>query len=113
VRVCEGFGTAALVECRLETGRTHQIRVHMAQIGHPLVGDPVYGRRRALPKVTAPAVAAALTGFPRQALHAAVLGFDHPVTRAPLRFEAQPPEDFTTLLATLRNHPPQAMLQSF
>ena len=76
------------MECRLETGRTHQIRVHMAFAGHPLVGDSVYGRRPHR----------ALSAFPRQALHAASLGFVHPVTGAALRFEAPPPEDFGTLV---------------
>ncbi len=76
------FGTtASLLECRLETGRTHQIRVHMAHIGHPLLGDPVYLRRlpaaaRALPDV----LRRPLAGFPRQALHAALLAFPHPRT---------------------------------
>jgi 23S rRNA pseudouridine1911/1915/1917 synthase len=87
--VLERFEGAALAECRLETGRTHQIRVHLAYIGHPLVGDGVYGRR-------------AGPGFPRQALHAASLGFRHPVSGALLRFEAPPPADFAQLLASLR-----------
>jgi 23S rRNA pseudouridine1911/1915/1917 synthase len=86
---------AALVECRLETGRTHQIRVHLAFAGHPLVGDGVYGRRAA-------GGDPALAGFPRQALHAATLGFVHPRTGAALRFEAPPPADFTGLLTLLR-----------
>jgi 23S rRNA pseudouridine1911/1915/1917 synthase len=101
-RTVERFGDsarprAALVECRLETGRTHQIRVHLAHVGHPLVGDGVYGRRRA---GTDPALA----GFPRQALHAATLGFRHPRGGAAMRFEAQPPADFTGLLAVLRRN---------
>ena len=97
-RVLERFGpegapVASLVECRLETGRTHQIRVHMAFAGHPLVGDAVYGRRRG------PGL---LAGFPRQALHAASLGFVHPVTGERLRFESALPDDFEGLLAALR-----------
>ncbi len=89
----EGAAEAALVECRLETGRTHQIRVHMAFAGHPLVGDGVYGRRRG------PGL---LGSFPRQALHAKRLGFVHPVTGAALRFASPLPEDFAGLLAALR-----------
>lgn len=87
------FAAATLVECRLETGRTHQIRVHMASIGHPLVGDPVYGRRKcADPR---------LERFPRQALHAWRLALMHPVTGAELAWESQLPQDFATLLAEL------------
>ncbi len=99
------FGTPpalALVECRLETGRTHQIRVHMAYAGHGLVGDPVYGGRRKLAaeRVSAEA-SAAIAAFPRQALHAAVLGIKHPLTGEMLRFEAPLPPDFSALLRTL------------
>ncbi|QEW21520.1 Ribosomal large subunit pseudouridine synthase D [Marinibacterium anthonyi] len=105
-RVEETFGTPpclALVECRLETGRTHQIRVHMAHAGHGLIGDPVYGGSRKMPgKALSDAAAEAVRGFDRQALHAAVLGFVHPVTGADLRFEAPLPEDFAQLLAVLR-----------
>jgi 23S rRNA pseudouridine1911/1915/1917 synthase len=97
------FGTAAaLVECRLATGRTHQIRVHMAHIGHPLMGDPVYLRRRpaAAAGLAEPARSTALD-FPRQALHAEILGFSHPITGAKLRFETAPPGDFQALLDAL------------
>jgi 23S rRNA pseudouridine1911/1915/1917 synthase len=112
--VLERFGgLAALTACRLETGRTHQIRVHMAHVGHPLIGDPVYGRRRTAPKAAEPALANALASFRRQALHAARLGFVHPRTHIPMYFEAAPPEDFTALLAALRNHPTGELLQSF
>ncbi len=96
----------ALTECRLATGRTHQIRVHMAVNGHPIVGDPVYLRR--VPGVAKPLPAglrARLLDFPRQALHAAVLGFTHPRTGAALRFETPPPADFLELLAALGRHP--------
>ncbi|MGR3377354.1 RluA family pseudouridine synthase [Salipiger abyssi] len=106
-RVLESFGTPpamALVECRLETGRTHQIRVHMAHAGHGLVGDPVYGGRRKPPlKALGPQATEAVSGFTRQALHAAELGFAHPVTGAHLRFEAPLPEDMAALLGALRD----------
>ena len=96
VRLREGFGShAALVECRLETGRTHQIRVHMAHVGHGLVGDPVYGGRRLPPALG--------LRFDRQALHAAVLGFTHPVTGAGLLFRSGLPADLADLLEKLRN----------
>lgn len=88
---------AALVRCMLETGRTHQIRVHLAEHGTPLLGDPVYGKRPKDPRLRAAADA-----LGRQALHAAVLGFDHPVTGAPLRFETPPPDDFRAALEALR-----------
>jgi 23S rRNA pseudouridine1911/1915/1917 synthase len=92
----------ALLECRLATGRTHQIRVHLAHRGHPLVGDPVYLRRipaaaRALPDGTR----GALLDFPRQALHAVRLGFRHPGTGQPMLFQAAPPADMQALLETL------------
>lgn len=105
-RICESFGNppvAALVECWLETGRTHQIRVHMAHAGHGLIGDPTYGGRRKLAaKALDETAQQAVRAFPRQALHAAVLGFDHPVTGEPLRFEAPLPQDMADLLAALR-----------
>jgi len=87
---------AALVECRLETGRTHQVRVHMASIGHPLVGDPMYCRSQ---KSLKPLLAE--LGFARQALHAAVLGFIHPVTGETIRLTADIPADMRELLARL------------
>jgi 23S rRNA pseudouridine1911/1915/1917 synthase len=102
-RVVKPLGLAAsLVECRLKTGRTHQIRVHMTEQGHPLVGDAVYGRSRpARTKHLDPAAAAALLEFPRQALHAWLLGFNHPATGEFLRFEAALPADLVGLLAAL------------
>lgn len=94
-RIMERFKGAAVVECRLETGRTHQIRVHMAHLGYPLVGDQVYLRRR-----TGQAV---LDAFPRQALHAWRLGLIHPVSREPMNWEASLPDDMQTLLTALRD----------
>lgn len=94
---------AALVECRLETGRTHQIRVHMKHVGHPLVGDPVYGRNKpSLPAEIDAGVRESLHAFPRQALHAATLGFVHPVTGEALTFRSPLPDDLDALLAALR-----------
>jgi 23S rRNA pseudouridine1911/1915/1917 synthase len=90
-RVLEQFAQAAAVECSLETGRTHQIRVHMASIGHPLIGDPVYARRD--PRLPA---------FPRQALHAMRLGLVHPSSRRPMQWESPLPEDIRALLEFLR-----------
>ncbi|HVM22740.1 MAG TPA: RluA family pseudouridine synthase [Sphingomicrobium sp.] len=87
---------AALVECRLETGRTHQVRVHMASIGHPLLGDPVYGRSGK----THGKILKAL-GFHRQALHAAELGFTHPVTKNRLSFSSPMPPDMQELMRAL------------
>ncbi len=105
-RVVESFGSPAalaLIECWLETGRTHQIRVHMAHAGHGLVGDPVYGGKRKLAARAFTAdTAKAVRDFPRQALHAAVLGFEHPISKEILRFEAALPEDMETLLDGLR-----------
>ncbi len=92
-------GAAALVECWLETGRTHQIRVHMAYAGHALLGDQTYGNRRRLSDKT-PGAAAAMA-FPRQALHAATLGFIHPVSGEPLEFASPLPDDMQALIAAL------------
>jgi 23S rRNA pseudouridine1911/1915/1917 synthase len=92
-RMRERLGAATLIECQLETGRTHQIRVHMAHLGHPLVGDPVYGSRR----VSDPL----LTGFGRQALHAFRLGLIHPSNGEAMHWRSTLPEDFSTLLKTL------------
>ncbi|MTD98776.1 RluA family pseudouridine synthase [Paracoccus sp. YIM 132242] len=104
-RMLERFGTppvAMLVECRLETGRTHQIRVHMAHAGLGLIGDPVYGGARRASAKALGAAAEAVGAFPRQALHAAHLGFDHPVTGQPLSFDSPLPPDMQALLDALR-----------
>lgn len=91
--VCERLGRCTLVECQLETGRTHQIRVHMAHMGHPLVGDPVYGVRRCGDAV--------LDAFPRQALHAFRLGLIHPASRVDMEWSVPMAEDFAALLRAL------------
>ena len=105
-RIVEQFGTpgvAALIECWLETGRTHQIRVHMAHVGHGLIGDPTYGGRRKLAvKSIGEGAVEAARNFPRQALHAAVLGFEHPVTKEKIRFEAPMPRDMADLISALK-----------
>jgi 23S rRNA pseudouridine1911/1915/1917 synthase len=101
-RVREKFRAHALLQCELETGRTHQIRVHMAHAGWPLVGDPLYGRGLKLPRGAAPRLAEALRGFRRQALHAEHLAFAHPVTGDALAFDAEPPRDLLDLLDALR-----------
>jgi len=101
-----GTPAAALVECRLETGRTHQIRAHLAHIGAPLIGDPLYGKFRGLKAEGSgealKAAEAAARHFPRQALHAAVLGFKHPRTGETMRFESALPADMEELIAALR-----------
>jgi 23S rRNA pseudouridine1911/1915/1917 synthase len=101
-RVREKFRAHALLQCELESGRTHQIRVHMAHAGWPLVGDPLYGRGLKLPRGATPRLADALRGFRRQALHAERLGFAHPATGEALAFDAEPPRDFLDLLDALR-----------
>ena len=104
-RVVEGYGVppvASMLDCWLETGRTHQIRVHMAYCGHALIGDPTYGGRRKLAKNAISEVGiTAITEFPRQALHAATLGFIHPVSGEKLSFEAPLPQDFRTLVQNI------------
>jgi 23S rRNA pseudouridine1911/1915/1917 synthase len=102
-RVREKFRAQALLQCVLESGRTHQIRVHMAYVGYPLVGDPLYGRGLKLPRGATSELDAALRGFRRQALHAEHLAFAHPVTGAALAFDAEPPRDFKALLGALRD----------
>lgn len=101
-RLRERFRAHTALECRLETGRTHQIRVHMAYMKHPIVGDPLYGGPLRLPRHATDDLAIALRGFGRQALHAEVLEFEHPVTGVPVRVSAPLPEDLRRLLAALR-----------
>jgi len=100
--VLERFRAHTYIQVRLETGRTHQIRVHFAHRHHPLAGDPVYGGRPVLPAGADERLVAALRGFRRQALHAGRLDFQHPTSGEMLRFEAPLPDDFERLLAALR-----------
>jgi 23S rRNA pseudouridine1911/1915/1917 synthase len=97
-QVLERLPRATLVECRLDTGRTHQIRVHMASLGHPLVGDATYGRRKSGDVL--------LDTFPRQALHAWRLGLIHPASGEALHWESSLPADFSQLLTALRDGTP-------
>lgn len=96
-KVLERLDGAAVIECRLETGRTHQVRVHCASIGHPLLGDPAYGRT---PKPLRPVLDR--LGFARQALHAAELGFQHPLTGEIVQFRSNLPQDMAELIDQLR-----------
>jgi 23S rRNA pseudouridine1911/1915/1917 synthase len=101
-RVVERFAGLTQVSVALETGRTHQIRVHLAHIGHPLVGDPVYGRGSRRRRGMAEELAQLLRSFPRQALHAEILELVHPGSGERVRFEAPLPADFAALLDDLR-----------
>lgn len=101
-RVEERFRAHTLLRVILETGRTHQIRVHLAHIHLPIIGDPVYGGRLKLPRAASAELIAALRGFRRQALHAARLSLEHPRNGEPLSFEAPLPADMAALLAALR-----------
>lgn len=100
-RVRERFHAHTVVQCNLETGRTHQIRVHMAHIGHALVGDALYAGGLKLPRGASPMLVDALRGFRRQALHAERLAFTHPVTGESLSFEAERPPDMQALIDAL------------
>lgn len=97
-KVMERLGPCGLFECRLETGRTHQVRVHLSEMGYPILGDPLYRGRRTAP----PPVVALLEGVNHQLLHAWKLAFDHPRTGERLSFERPPPEDFMRVLRGLR-----------
>jgi 23S rRNA pseudouridine1911/1915/1917 synthase len=101
-RIRERFRAHSLIQCNLETGRTHQIRVHMAHIGHPLVGDQLYGNGLRLPRGASQELIDALRGFRRQALHAEKLGFDHPITGEYLEFDSPRPDDQDALIEALR-----------
>lgn len=101
-RLLERFRAQSYLELELETGRTHQIRVHMAHIRAPLVGDPLYGGRPVLPRQPTDALREGLQRFKRQALHAARLAFEHPVTGEPMTFESKLPPDLQELLRVLR-----------
>jgi 23S rRNA pseudouridine1911/1915/1917 synthase len=100
-RIEKKFRAHTLLRVKLESGRTHQIRVHMAHLKHPLVGDPVYGGRLHLPKGASPALIQALQGFKRQALHAARLGLVHPASGKPMQWESLLPADMRELIAVL------------
>src|SRR6478609_7715609 len=101
-RLVERFPHHSLLRVELETGRTHQIRVHLSHMGHPLVGDPLYGGRRQLTAGTSPAQRKALQSFGRQALHAARLCFRHPVSDKRIEVNSPLPADFEALLDVLR-----------
>jgi 23S rRNA pseudouridine1911/1915/1917 synthase len=94
--------SVSLLELDLETGRTHQIRVHMSHIGHPVLGDPLYGKQRTLPRNTSRELVEALEGLEGQALHAKHLRFVHPATGEPMESESEPPGDFRRVLEALR-----------
>ena len=103
-RVIERFAAHTYIRCQLESGRTHQIRVHLTHVRHPLVGDPVYGGRLYLPKGTDEALREHLNSFSRQALHARRLTLEHPSSGETMSWEVPLPEDFEGLLAELRRH---------
>ncbi|PIE45028.1 MAG: 23S rRNA pseudouridine(1911/1915/1917) synthase RluD [Gammaproteobacteria bacterium] len=100
-RILQRFAGLTLLACQLETGRTHQIRVHMAHIRHPLVGDPLYGGRNRIPRGLDEKTRHLILDFPRQALHACELAFIHPTTNEPVQFEAVLPDDMQALIACL------------
>jgi 23S rRNA pseudouridine1911/1915/1917 synthase len=101
-RLRERFRAHSLLQCQLETGRTHQIRVHLAHIHHPLIGDPLYGGGFKLPKGASAELIAVLRGFRRQALHAERLSFVHPITGETMSFDAPRPADQQQLIEALR-----------
>ncbi|MGB8634004.1 MAG: 23S rRNA pseudouridine(1911/1915/1917) synthase RluD [Rhodanobacteraceae bacterium] len=104
-RLRERYAAHSLIECRLETGRTHQIRVHMAHVGHGLLGDPLYGGNPVLPRGASDELIGVLRAFRRQALHAEHLAFSHPVSGQAMQFDAKRPADMQALVQALRKHP--------
>jgi 23S rRNA pseudouridine1911/1915/1917 synthase len=100
-RVLKKYRAHTLLQLRLESGRTHQIRVHMAHLHHPLLGDPVYGGRLRIPKGATPALAETLRGFKRQALHAMKLALEHPLTGERMQWTASVPKDMSELMEAL------------
>lgn len=104
-RVAERFPHHTLIRVKLETGRTHQIRVHMAHVHHPLLGDPVYGGRLRIPAGAGEALVRVIRDFKRQALHAEKLGLIHPATREYIEWQLPLPQDFSELLEVLREQP--------
>jgi len=107
-RVRERFRAHTLIECRLESGRTHQIRVHLAHVRHALVGDQLYGQGLKLPKGATPELAETMRAFKRQALHAEKLEFAHPVSGKLVSVEVEMPADMRALLAALRTDSSEA-----
>lgn len=103
-RILEKYRAHTRIKVRLETGRTHQIRIHMAHIHHPIVGDITYGGRLQIAKGLSPELIAALRQCKRQALHAYALGFTHPLSKKPMRFEIDLPDDMRQLITALRNN---------
>lgn len=103
-RVVERFASHTLIKVLLETGRTHQIRVHMAHIKHPLVGDSLYGARPILPKHASPELIEALRGYKHQALHARKISFYHPILKKQLEFEVPIPKEMQKLIELLRGN---------
>jgi 23S rRNA pseudouridine1911/1915/1917 synthase len=101
-KVLERLGYVNLIECQLETGRTHQIRVHLNAIGHPVVGDSVYGGTKRVHTIGDPVLRSALKGLKRQALHAAHLCFNHPITGNLMTFSSFLPEDMVSVCEVLR-----------
>lgn len=107
-RVRQRFAAHTLIECRLETGRTHQIRVHMAHVGHGLLGDPLYGGAPVVPRGASEGLRSTIQKFGRQALHAEHLAFEHPVSGRLLEFDAERPADLQQLIEALARHSEQS-----
>ena len=105
-RLAQRFGHHTRITVNLETGRTHQIRVHMTHRHHPLIGDPLYGGRPRIPKGASDRLIDVLRGFSRQALHARSLGLIHPVSGEPVQFNSPLPEDIQNLIAVLQQEDP-------